>query len=228
MKSLLLILTLAVASGFALGKSAADYFHDAAYKYVAGRHQEASVEADEGLRAYPGDPQLQMLSDLLKQMKDQQRQDQNQGGGSQNKQDQNKQNQNQQNGKNGQNKDQQNKDQNQNGQNGSKDQKDQKNSKNPNKQNPQNKQPSPQDTTGQGKDQKSQQNPPQQNPENSGADSLGKNGDTAGAGQAKPLPGQMSKEDAERLLNSFIDEENQAQQNRLGTPHKPVQGGQNW
>ena len=195
-----LILLLLAASCFAQGKTAADYFHGAAYKYIAGRHQEASVEAGEGLQAYPGDPQLQMLNDLLKQMKDQQRQDQNQGGGGQ-----------------------QNKDSKQN-QNGKNDQKNDQNKDQHNKEQP------PKNSSGQGRDKKPQQPPPQPKPENgAAADSAGKKGDsTAHGGQPPRLPGQMSKEEAERLLNSFVDEEKQAQQQRQGTPRKRAETEQDW
>ena len=59
--------------------SAEDYYHAASYQYVAGKLQEASVEAEEGLRLYPHDAKLQMLADHLRQMKDQQRGDRGDG-----------------------------------------------------------------------------------------------------------------------------------------------------
>lgn len=53
-------------------KSSEDYFRLAASQYVAGKLQEASVEAEEGLRAYPDDARLQMLAEHLRKMKDEQ------------------------------------------------------------------------------------------------------------------------------------------------------------
>ncbi len=209
----LLVLMLAAASGFALEKSADDYFRGASAKYIGGQLQDAAVEAGEGLREYPNDARLRNMNGLLNQMKNQQRQDQNQSGGSPNKpDDKDKKNQN---GKNDSDKDQQNKDQNPKDQNG--------------KQNPQNKGEPPKDSAGQGKDQKPPQPSPQAQQNGNGADSAGKAHDTTGqGGQMARLPGQMSKEDAERLLKSFIDEEKQAQQSRLGKPHKSASGGQDW
>jgi len=61
-------------------KSADDYFHGAAHLYVAGKIQEASVEAEEGLRQNPGDEKLRALADQLRKMKDQQRGNQGQNG----------------------------------------------------------------------------------------------------------------------------------------------------
>jgi hypothetical protein len=55
------------------GKSADDYFHGAAGRYVAGKIQEASVEAEEGLRLHPDDARLRTLAAQLDKMKDQQR-----------------------------------------------------------------------------------------------------------------------------------------------------------
>ncbi len=54
-------------------KGAEDYFHAGAHLYVGGRHQEASVEIEEGLRHWPDDPALRALANHLEDMKDQQR-----------------------------------------------------------------------------------------------------------------------------------------------------------
>jgi hypothetical protein len=75
---------LALAPAFA--KSADDYFHGAAHQYVAGKIQEASVEAEEGLRLHPGDAKLRALAEQLRKMKDQQRGNP-QGGGKDQKKD---------------------------------------------------------------------------------------------------------------------------------------------
>jgi hypothetical protein len=75
-----LMLVLAAAS-VASAKTADDYFHGAAHQYVAGKIQEASVEAEEGLRRHPGDQRLRMLAEQLRKMKDQQRGNSGQGQG---------------------------------------------------------------------------------------------------------------------------------------------------
>src|SRR5690606_12649665 len=65
--SVMMLLGAATASA----RSAEDYYHAAAHQYVAGKIQEASVEAEEGLRLYPGDAKLRMLTAHLRDMKDQ-------------------------------------------------------------------------------------------------------------------------------------------------------------
>jgi Ca-activated chloride channel family protein len=69
----------------AQAKSADDYFHGASSLYVAGKIQEASVEAEDGLRLNPGDAKLRMLAEHLRKMKDNQRPDKNKGDGKDNK-----------------------------------------------------------------------------------------------------------------------------------------------
>lgn len=64
---------LLAAISFAHAKSAEDYFREASYHYVAGKIQEASVEAEEGLRANPDDARLRALAEHLRKMKDEQR-----------------------------------------------------------------------------------------------------------------------------------------------------------
>lgn len=67
------LLCAAVAAWAQGQKSAEDYFHAGAERYIAGRHQEAAVEIEEGLRHWPGDPRLQTLAGHLEDMKRQQR-----------------------------------------------------------------------------------------------------------------------------------------------------------
>jgi Ca-activated chloride channel family protein len=67
-----ILLSLALSTS-AFAKSADDYFHGASSLYVAGKIQEASVEAEEGLRQNPGDIKLRMLAEQLRKMKDKQR-----------------------------------------------------------------------------------------------------------------------------------------------------------
>ncbi len=187
---LLLLFAIGLASA---KKSAEDYFHGAAYKYIAGRHQEAVVEVEEGLRTFPGDAHLQALDGLLKQMKDQQRQDQNQGGGQND------------------------------------DKKDQKNDKNQHKKNEgqkkdandqkQNPDKAPQDSS-----KKDEQNKPEKG---SGEKRDSADRDSSEGKNAPRKPGQMSKEEAERLLNSFADEEKKEQRDRQRTG-KRAEVEQDW
>jgi Ca-activated chloride channel family protein len=71
------LLLLSAAAPPTFGKTAEAYFHGGAYKYVAGKHQEASVEVEEGLRHHPDDKPLQKLAEQIRKMKDQQN---NKGG----------------------------------------------------------------------------------------------------------------------------------------------------
>lgn len=75
--ALLLVFLAAAAPSAAAGGTAEDVYHAAANLYVAGKIQEASVEAEEGLRLHPGDSRLRLLAEHLRKMKDEQR-----GGGS--------------------------------------------------------------------------------------------------------------------------------------------------
>jgi hypothetical protein len=50
-----------------------DHFHGSSALFVEGKIQEASVEAEEGLRRHPGDPKLRTLAEHLRKMKDEQR-----------------------------------------------------------------------------------------------------------------------------------------------------------
>jgi single-stranded DNA-binding protein len=62
--------------------------------------------------------------------------------------------------------------------------------------------------------------PPQEKP--------GQEGDTAGQGAAPVPPGQMSKEEAERLLNSYQDDEKREQKNMQRRNRKQVEVEEDW
>ncbi len=186
-------------------KSSEDYFHAAANLYVQGRLQEAGNEVDHGLKENPADPKLSGLNSLLKQLKDQQRKDQNQQGGGQKQNPDSQQNQD--------------KNKNQDGKNGDQPQ------------------PSPSDSS-QNKDKKDgkEDKPEAKKPETDTSQGSGKNQaendktppDSSQGGQAdKPKPGQMSKEDAERLLNSFENDEKQSQHDRQA-PRRQVDVEEDW
>src|SRR5690606_22251346 len=72
----LLVAAFAAPAHAAADKGAENVYHPAAALYVEGKLQNASVEAEEGLRRYPDDPRLRMLVEQLRKMKDEQR-----GGG---------------------------------------------------------------------------------------------------------------------------------------------------
>lgn len=199
------LLSLSGLLSLAAAKSAEDYFHAAANLYVQGRLQEAGNEVDQGLKENPSDPKLAGMNGLLKQLKDQQRKDQNQQGGGQNPNPESQKNQD--------------KDKNQDGQNGNQPQ------------------PSPSDSS-QSKDKKDgkESKPEAQKPEADTSQGSGQNQaknektprDSAQGGQAdKPKPGQMSKEDAERLLNSFENDEKQSQHDRQA-PRRQVDVEEDW
>jgi Ca-activated chloride channel family protein len=213
-----LALALAGAFGISAAKTAEDYLHGGASQYIQGRLQEAALEVEEGLRKYPNDARLKALAGQLKSMKDQQKKDQGggegQGGqGSQQKQDKQDSSQNQQ-GKDKQDSSkQQQKDQ----------QKDQ-------QQKEQDKDKQGKDKQGGDKDQDKQEDkdkngqgdgqPPQAE--------KGKDGDSTGKGAAPVPPGQMSKDEAERLLNSYQDDEKREQKNMQKRSRKPVEVEEDW
>ena len=207
------ILWLAVCAGLAVSKTAEDYLHGGAALYIQSRLQEASVEVEEGLRKYPNDTRLKALANQLKSMKDQQKKDQgggeSQGGqGSQQKQDKQDSSQNQ-NGQGKQDQDQ------------SKQQKDQQKKDQDKGKQDKDKQGGDKDKD-KDKDQNGQQNgqPP--------PDQQGKEGDSTGKGAAPVPPGQMSKEEAERLLNSYQDDEKREQKNMQKRYRKPVEVEEDW
>lgn len=196
-----------LAAAVSAAKTADDYVHGGAARYIQGRLQEASVEVEEGLRAFPGDARLKALAAQLKAMKDQQKKDQGggegQGGqGSPEKKDQRDSSAN--NGKNGtQDQDKKNQDQG----------KDKDQGKDREKQGGGQDKPKDQDSSGAGE-------PPQAEP--------GKQGDSAGQGAAPVPPGQMSKEEAERLLNSYQDDEKREQKNLRQRYRKQAEVEQDW
>jgi hypothetical protein len=198
------LLSICLFAGIAAAKSADDYLHGGAARYVQGRLQEAAVEVEEGLRQYPRDSRLKALSDQLKKMKDQQKQDQggsNSQGGDGSKE---KDKQDSAQGNQGQQKDQQGK-QDQDKQDKQKDEGKDKDGKDQDKN---------KDNGGEG------EKPPQPD--------QGKEGDSTGKPAAPVKPGQMSKEEAERLLNSYQDDEKREQKNLQKRFKKPVEVEEDW
>jgi hypothetical protein len=171
---------------FSLGsaaKSADDYYHGAAYQYIAGKHQEAALEVQEGLRQHPQDENLRNLAGLLEQMKDQQRQDQNQSGGGQPQSEPDS-------------------------------QPEKEKGDDPEKQTQED--PGKPDASRQEEKQPPEGDAGKTGPEQDSTDP----GDSSSPAEQRPKPGQMSKEEAERLLNSFADEEKKEQRDRRRTPKR--------
>jgi Ca-activated chloride channel family protein len=222
-----LLLILGLAAGLApagqLKRGVEDYVHGGAALYIQGRLQEASVEVEEGLRKFPGDARLKALEAQLKAMKDQQKKDQGggegQGGqGSQDKKDQKDSGQNQ----NGQGKDQDKQDQQKQDQDKDQQKKDQdKDKQGGGKDKEKEKDQDKDQDKDKGKDQGGQDGqPPQEKP--------GQEGDSTGKGAAPVPPGQMSKEEAERLLNSYQDDEKREQKNMQRRYRKQAEVEEDW
>jgi Ca-activated chloride channel family protein len=183
--SLLTLLLLALSP--ALGKTADAYFHGGAYKYVAGKHQEALIEVEEGLSHYPDDKALQQLAEQIRKMKDNQ-------DPSKNKQD------------------------------GKGDDK-KKNDKGDDKKDPNKDKKDGDKKPDENKDKKDKKDDPKdsKDPKEDDKDKQkGKN--PAGA----PPPGQMSEEEAKRLLNSFADDEKKEQRERQKLLRKRLETDQDW
>ncbi len=203
-KLILGLCLLLVGNIWASEKSVDDYLHGAAAKYIQGRMQEASIDVEEAIRKYPNDARLKALANQLKQMKDQQKKDQggsSSQGGEKNKNQEDKKDSSSQ-------KDSQDK----------KDQQKQKNQKkDQDKDKGQNK-----DKDKKPDDQKKNGNQEPQQPEPKDTDK------DEGQKAAPAKPGEMSKEDAERLLNSYQDDEKREHQNMQHRQRKPVSVEKDW
>jgi hypothetical protein len=167
----------------ALAKDADDYFHGGAYKYVAGKRQDALLEVEEGLRKFPADPRLKGLADQLRKLEDQ---DKNQSGD------------------NDRNKDKKDPDK-----------------KDPGKDKDKDKDKKDEEKKDKGKDEgkdKDKQPPPRDDPKD----------DEGGKNPSGPRPGEMSREEAQRLLNSFAEDEKKEQRERQKLMLKRLETEQDW
>ncbi len=198
------LLFIAIGTNWAAGRSAVDYLHGGAAKYIQGRLQEASVEVEEGLRLFPNDSKLKALAGQLKSLKDQKKQDQS-GEGSQGEQDSKPKEDKKDSSSQG---NQQNKDQ------AKKDQEKKDQDKNQGKEKEQDKakekenEAKKQAEEGKNKD----QNKP----------------DSSGQAAAPVKPGELSKEEAERLLNSYQDDEKREHQEMQRRQKSPVGVEKDW
>ena len=174
-----------------------DFFHSGAQLYISNNIPAALERVQTGLKAYPEDEKLKKLEELLKQQQQQQQQQQNQ---QQNQKDQSQQQQSQKN------------------------QQQQKNQQNQSEQqkSPEQKQPEEQKQADQKKDEPQK---PQEQPKASPEKKEGeKPEDQKGEGQPM-APGQMTPEEAKRLLDAQKGDEQLLQLKPDGKPpdnRKPV------
>jgi Ca-activated chloride channel family protein len=198
------ILFLSLAAGVHAAKSVDDYVHGTAAKYIQGRLQEAGVEVEEGLRQYPDDARLKAMAAQLKKMKDQQKKDQggqDSQGGDQNKDKQDKPD------SSGQGK-----------QDGKKDDKSDKDKQDEEK---------AKEEEGKDKERKKDKGDQDQQAQKPKPEE-GKDGDSSGQAPAPAKPGEMSKEEAERLLNSYQDDEKREQKDMQKRYRKRVEVEEDW
>jgi single-stranded DNA-binding protein len=200
-KAMLLFLALAAGGTvWAAGRSAEDYLHGGGGKYIQGRLQEATVEVEEGLSHYPKDSRLKSLADQLKKMQDQKKKDQG-GSGSQGGENPNQ----KQDKKDSSSQDSQSKK--------DQEQKDKEKQKEKDQQ--------------QAKDEKKDKDAGKQDQQDKDKGDKDK-GDSSGQAAAPAKPGQMSKEEAERLLNSYQDDEKREHQQMQHRQRKPVEVEKDW
>jgi len=201
-KAMLLLLALAAGgSVWAAGRSAEDFLHDGAGKYIQGRLQEATVEVEEGLSHFPKDSRLKSLADQLKKMQDQKKKDQG-GSGCQ--------------GGENPNQKQDKKDSSSQGSQSKKDQDQKDKDKQKEK-----------DKEQQAKDEKKDKDEGKQGQQDKDKEDKDK-GDSSGQAAAPAKPGQMSKDEAERLLNSYQDDEKREHEQMHRRQRKPVEVEKDW
>lgn len=180
-------------------RPADDYYHGAAALYVAGKIQEASVETEEGLRMHPQDAKLRMLAEHLQQMKDQQRGNPDQGDGTNEKDKQQDP---------------------QNGNSGSGERSDPRDGDGDGEKEGEKEGENPDDRNGEG----GNQNQPDRTPSGSGENP----DDGEGLSPSREQPQAMSEAEAERLLNSFADDEKKEQAERRKVIRSRAGTEQDW
>jgi Ca-activated chloride channel homolog len=204
--SLLLFATQAIRAQFA---AADDFFNSGAQFYISNNIPSALEQVEAGLKMYPDDGKLKKLEELLKQKQQQQQQ--------QNQQQQQDQQQKQQDQKN-QDQSQQQKDQ-QSQQQKSGDQKNQQQQNQP-KPDEQNK-----DQSGEKKDQQQKQQEQQKSSTDKKDDEKPDKQDAAGQPLAR---GQMTPEEAKRLLDAQKGDEKVLQLQPQGKPETPNRPVKDW
>jgi len=196
-------LGLLLAAPAVFAQSADDYFHGGAQFYISNNVAQAKQFATNGLKLYPNDVKLKKLYDLLNQQQQQQSQQQQQQQQQQDKDQQNQQQQkqNQQQKQQSQSKDQQN-------------QPDQDQQKQDEQKSAEQKKQEEQQKKAQQEQQKAADKKDQQD-----KDQKDQNG------QEKAIPGQMTPEEARRLLDAQKDSEQLLQlkpKNKPNDPNRPL------
>jgi len=171
---LLIKLGLLLAAPAAFAQNADDYFHGGAQFYISNNLAQAKQFATNGLRLYPNDEKLKKLYELLNQQQQQQSQ-QNQQQQQQQQQDKSQQDQRQK----------QNQQQQQSGQQQKSDQ-----------------QKSDEQKQAEQQKQDEQQKKDQQEQQKAAAEKKDQQDKDQQSGQEQPVPGQMTPEEAKRLLDA--------------------------
>ena len=218
MKTAPILLLLALSAPAVFAQSADDYFHGGAQFYISNNVAQAKQFATNGLKLYPNDVKLKKLYDLLNQQQQQQSQ-QNQQQQQQQQQDKDQQNQqqqkqNQQQKQQSQSKDQQNQpDQNQQKQDEQK----------------QAEQKQAEQKQAEQKKQEEQQKKAQQEQQKAADKKDQPDKDQKDQnGQEKAVPGQMTPEEAKRLLDAQKDSEQLLQLKPKTKPNDPNRPLKDW
>ena len=209
-KNSLLPLLLVFAAQKICAQTAEDFFNGGAQFYISNNIPSALEKTESGLKIYPNDEKLKKLEELLKQQQQQNQQNQNQQNQSQQQQ-KNQQNQSQQNQQSQQNSSDQKNQQQQNQQSS------QKNSQDQQKQDEQK-----QNQSGQKKDEQQKQ---QDQQKSSAEKKDGEKQDNQNAEGQPVAAGQMTPEEAKRLLDAQKGDEQVLQLKPQGKPQdnqKPV------
>ncbi len=208
MKTAPILLLLALAAPAVFAQSADDYFHGGAQFYISNNVAQAKQFATNGLKLYPNDVKLKKLYDLLNQQQQQQSQ-QNQQQQQQQQQDKDQQNQQQQ--------------------KENQQQKQQSQSKDQQKQQDQDQQKQDEQKSAEQKKQEEQQKKNQQEQQKAAEKKDQQDKDQKDQnGQEKAVPGQMTPEEAKRLLDAQKDSEQLLQLKPKTKPNDPNRPLKDW
>ena len=200
--------SLVLAGQAAVSQSAVDFFNGGAQFYISNNIPSALEKTENGLKLYPNDEKLKKLEELLKQQQQQQNQNQqNQSQQQKNQPNQSQQNQQSQQQKPGDQKNQQ-----------QQSQSSQKNSQDQQKQDNQNQ-------SGEKKDDQQKQRDQQKS---SGEKKDGEKPDTQNAPGQPVAPGQMTPEEAKRLLDAQKNNEQVLKLQPQGQPEEAKRPVKDW
>jgi Ca-activated chloride channel family protein len=184
-----------------------DFFNGGAQFYISNNIPSALEKTEDGLKVYPDDAKLKKLEELLKQQQQQQ-----------NQQNQNQQNQSQQQQQNQQNQSQQN----------SKEQKSQQQQQNQQSSQKNSQDQQKQDSQNQSGGKKDEQQKQQERPKPSGEKKDGEKQDKQDAEGQPVAAGQMTPEEAKRLLDAQKGDEQVLQLKPQGKPEQSQRPVKDW